>query len=419
MELTGNPFVDVGLGIAAARMGHQSIQLLSHDDLQKTVGTLHRAVARLKDFKILAAFWVNNPFMGKNLGQKPKFVSFLNRLEMGSLPTRAGYCQVCGRVPVLSQEADRCWFPLAAGRDSDPCTLPGLRGKVLCADCLSAVIVLPLGCRSCPDGPYFVHMTEPEMQVQAAAEGVEKVNAALAANTGAGIGHSTALRGRVALLDIASGSILWDHSQPGHVEHVPRSGATMISFSNRGNGASFNQLHLPAEALEFFGAIAAAGLRPIFLDWAREIQRFTDWTKRRSLLDELCGDVERRRSFVPSIFALVRARKTGRLQKEERKVIEIYEDVALRKKERFDALQRVANKIRQMPGRYSESFVKQLGNLGSKRSLLDLVKDFCKRDGSGLKITPGELRAIIDGPANETTSLLYLLCVAEDEGENG
>jgi hypothetical protein len=32
--------------------------------------------------------------MGKNPGQKPRFVSFLNSLETGLLPTRAGHCQV-------------------------------------------------------------------------------------------------------------------------------------------------------------------------------------------------------------------------------------------------------------------------------------------------------------------------------------
>lgn len=418
MELTGNPFVDVGLGIAAARKGVPSVELLSHYDLRNAVGALHRAVAKLKEFKILASFWVNNPFMGKNLGQKSKFVSFLNDLEAGSLPIRVGHCQICGHSPVLSQEADRCWFPLAGGRDSDPCTLPELKGKIVCADCMSAAIILPLGCRFCGEGPYFVHVAESDLQTEAASEGVVALNSALSANTGEGIKHKTALHGRVALLDIASGSVLWGHSQPGHITRIPQSGATMISFSNSGNGACFNQLHLPAQALEFFGAIVEAGVRPVFLGWALEIQRFTEVTKRKSLLDELCGDIEERRSLAPLLFALVRARKASRLRKEERKVLEIYENVALRKKERFDALQRIANKIKQMPGRYSESFIKQLGNLGSKARLLDLIKEFSKRESAGLKITSSELRAIIDGSPNETSSLLYLLCVAEDEGGN-
>lgn len=411
MELTGNPFVDVGFGIASGRRGRPSVELLSRDDLRKTVGELHRDIARLKDFKVLSFFWNNNPFMGKNTGQKPKFVSFLNSLEADLLSTRSGHCQICGRSPVLRQAADRCWFPLAAGPDSDPCTLPGLGGKLICADCLSAVVILPLGCRSCPDGPYFVHVTEPVLQVQAATEGVAVLNAALSAKTGDGINHGTTLRGRVALLDIASGSLLWDHTQLGHMDHIPRSGATMVSFSNGGNRTCFNQLHLPAQALEFFGAIAEAGVRSVFLGWAQEIQK----RKLRSLLDELCDDLEGRRSLGSLLFRLVRTRDAGQLRKEEFKVLEIYEDVALQKRERFDALGRVANKVRQMPARYADSFIKQLGNLGSRRTLLELIKDFCKRESAGLKITSSELRAIDNGPANEVASLLYLLCKAEED----
>lgn len=416
MNLTGNPFVDVGFGIVAARTGLPSIQSVSRDDLQRVINNLHQVVDTLRNFKILASFWVNNPFMGKNLGQKSKFVSFLQALQSGSLPTRAGYCQVCGRSPVTAEEADRCWFPLAAGKDSDPCTLPGLGGKVVCVDCMSAVIVLPLGCRFCPDGPYFVHVTEPDLQVQAAREGTEVLTAALAANSATGIDHGARLRERPALLEIASGSLLWDHTQPGHLTHIPQSGATMISFSNRGNGTCFNQLHLPAEALAFFGRIAEAGVRSVFLAWAHEIQSFAEGTRRRSLLDELCGEIEGRRSLGPFLLSLVRARKTGQLQKGERKVLEIYEDVALRRRERFDTLQRFADKIRQMPGTNSDAFIKRLGNLGSKGSLLDLVKDFCKKESAGLTITPRELRAITQGPPSETGSLLYLLCIAEEEG---
>jgi len=186
----------------------------------------------------------------------------------------------------------------------------------------------------------------------------------------------------------------------------------MISFNNNGNGACLNQLHLPAPALEFLGEIGAAGVRSTFLDWARAAKK----ARRNDWVDELCNSVEGRRSLGPFLFALVRGGRSRRLRKEDYKVLEIYEDVALRKKERFDALQRVASKIRQMPGRYSEPLIKRLGNLGSKRTLLDLLKDYCKKESAGLNITPGELRVISDGPPNETASLLYLLCVAEEEG---
>lgn len=422
MNLTGNPFVDVGLGVAACAAGRRSVEELTSDDLSRVVGSLHAHIEKLQKFKILAPFWVNNPFMGKNLGQKPKFEEFLHGLKSGSLPIRTGHCQVCGRPRVINTaatgcQADRCWFPLAGSGDSDPCTLPGLRGKAICADCLSAAVALPIGCRACRDGPYFIHVAEPDLQVEAVSEGVRTLAAALLANAGDAIRHGTDLRGRVGLLDIISGSVLWDQAQPEHMTRIPRGGATAISFSNRGEGPCFNELHLPAQALEFFAAITEAGVRRVFRDWALEAQDFTKKTKRKYYLDELCGDVEERRSLAPLLVSFVRARKDGLLRQGERKVLEIYEDVALRRKERFDTLQRIAERVRQMPGRYTDSFIKQLGNLGSKGTLLELLKEFCRRESTGLKITSNELRVINDGPVSEVVNLLYLLCIAEeDEG---
>lgn len=422
LKLTGNPFVDAGLGIAAFRAGHGSVDELSSNDLQHAVKSLHDNIQKLKTFNILASFWVNNPFMGKNCGQKPKFERFLRDLETGHLPAKAGHCQVCGQSPVINEaaagcQADRSWFPLAGSGDSDPCTLPGLRGKAVCADCLSAVVVLPLGCRACPDGPYFIHVNEPDLQPQAVSEGTAALGAAISANTGAGITHVTVLRGRIALLDIVSGSVLWDRTQPGRMTRTPRHGAAIISFSNRGTGVCFNELHLPAQALEFFGAITEAGVRGVFLDWVKETQR--RFRKESTLyFDQLCDCVEERRSLAPFLLGLVRGRKDRERQviSEEYKVLQIYEDIALQKKERFDTLQRIANKVRQMPVRYADSFIKQLGNLGSRRTLLELIKEFCKREGAGLNITPSELRVIDNGPGNEVASLLYLLCKTEEDG---
>ena len=97
-------------------------------------------------------------------------------------------------------------------------------------------------------------------------------------------------------------------------------------------------------------------------------------------------------------------------------MLQIYEDIALQKRERFDTLQRIASKVRQMPVRYADSFIKQLGNLGSKRTLLELIKEFCKKENAGLNITPSELRVIDNGPGNEVASLLYLLCRTEEDG---
>src|SRR5205085_3350588 len=98
-------------------------------------------------------------------------------------------------------------------------------------------------------GPYFIHVAEPDLQVEAVSEGVRVVQAALATKAVEVLTHSTLLFGRLALLEIVSGNSLWDHTQPGHMTRIPQSGATIISFNNRGNGPSFDELRLDRKSV--------------------------------------------------------------------------------------------------------------------------------------------------------------------------
>jgi hypothetical protein len=412
MNLIGNPFVDVGLAIAVTLSNQKSLSDISDRQVSDAVKFLRANIGGFEPLKgILSAFWVNNPFMGKNLNQKPKFDRYLKSLGDRQLPTKPGYCQVCGQSPVIG-ETDRCWFPLAASADSDPCTLPGLRGKAVCATCLSAAVLLPLGCRFCREGPYFIHVAEPDLQIEAVSEGVRVVRRALASKTDGALRHSSTLSGRLGLLEIVSGSILWDHTQAGHMTRIPQGGATIISFSNRGTAPTFTELHLPSQALEFFGAIFEAGVQEVFLGWVKQGQKLASKSRRRDYTDQLCDGVETRRSLAPVLFPVVKDHADGSLRREERQVLQIYEDIALKKKDRFDTLERIAGKIKQMDDRYRESFIKQLGNAASKDRLLQLLKAACKSEK--LTMNNADLRVIDYGPANEVITLLYLLCVTEE-----
>jgi hypothetical protein len=280
------------------------------------------------------------------------------------------------------------------------------------------VVILPIGCRSCRDGAYFIHVAEPDLQVQAVSEGVESVQEALAKNAGGAIRHGTSLSGRLALLEIISGSILWDHTQPGHMKRIPQGGATIVSFTNRGNGPKFNELHLPAQALEFFSALTELRLQNVFLAWVKQVQEFAKNNKRKDYVDQLCDDVETRRSLAPLFFSMKKPNvdrhpgEKGHLKKEELQMLQIYEDIALRKKERFDTLQRIAGRVNEMPDRYRESFIRRLGNTRTKDGLLDLIKEFCRHQR--LAVTSSELRMLDLGHPGEIINLLYLLCIAEE-----
>lgn len=416
IQQTGQPLVDAGKAIAASLNGVQSLAQVQPETMRRAVEELARNVdpdkanlGALNRLSVLAAFWQNNPLMGKNMGQLPQYRGKLEALTREEVPARSGNCQICGERGVFS-DANRSWFPLAAGADGDPCSLPNLRGKYLCADCFRAVLLLPMGCRFCKAGPYLFHIADPDLQVEAIRDGVDAIRTArLARASGnASIRTETRLSGRLELLEIISGSGLWDRNQSedGKLSHRASQGATIISFSNSGTSAAWNQLHLPAQALDFFAALTESQRKGVFLQWAEK--------SKLEFYEAICDDIESRRSLGPLLGALVRARREPKLLREEADVLRIYEDVALGKAERFDTLERIAGRVNAMEVRYRNSFVKQLANTRTKEKFLQLLTQFAQSEKTDLRLSAAELRVLHDAPASEAINLLYLLCVAED-----
>ncbi len=416
MNQTGQPLADAGRAIAAVLANKTSIEdtntpelngalqfLVSHTDPNK------RNPGAVNKLKILPAFWQNNPLMGLNLGQLDVYQAKLKALLNADVAAKNGNCQICGARGVFS-DVNRSWMPLAAGADGDPCSLPNLRGKFLCADCFRAVVLLPLGCRFSKAGPYLFHLSDPELQVEAMQDGVESIRTAILTKQSgnANLKENTRLSGRLELLEIVSGSRLWDATRGGKLSRRAGNGATIISFSNSGTSAAWNQLHLPAQALDFFAALTEADLRSVFLGWAEK--------SRDIFYDALCDDIESRRSLAPILAALVKRRKDNErfLKPEEKQVLKIYEEEALSKGERFDTLERIAGRVNGMDERYRDSFVKQLANTRDKKRFLELLTKFAQSEKTDLRLTRDELRVLSDAPPSEAINLLYLLCVAHD-----
>lgn len=430
MQLRGHPLIDTGLATAAIIAGKASIEDVTSDDMLHAVQRLLQDLKGLQRLKVLTIYWHNNPLFTekppKNRGEPAKYQALLESLASNTSSNRGGYCQLCGSSPVY-MEVNRSWFPLAGSPDSDPNTLPGLGGKAVCANCLRAVVLLPLSCLLCRGGAYLFHVGESQLQVEATAEAFRKISAQLIAtksdavitNNSALKNEKTTLTGRLELLEIVSGSILWDHTDPGHLSRTPLDGATIICFNNSDSPStpSMYQLHLPAQALEFLTALHLRHREDIFLKWIRDTQyedkRSTSRKEPKVFFDRICDDIEMRRSLAPIVATLVRRRSDQKLTKEEFEVLQIYEDIALRKKERFDALERIAHDINEMKPIYRESFIKQLSNIRSRQRFWQLLAEFNKRDD--LTISAGDLRVIGESFENETISLLYLLCMAVDK----
>lgn len=410
MQLRGHPLIDTGLATAAIVAGKESIEGVTSDDMRRAVQRLLQDMEGLQRLKVLSIYWHNNPFMGLNKGQKQKYEQQLESVIFETPPTQTGYCQLCGASPIYTK-VNRSWFPLAGSPDSDPSTLPGLGGKAVCADCFRAVVLLPLSCLLCRGGAYLFHVGDSQLQVEATTEAFRTINAQLmTAKSGGVITKSTALRrettlsGRLELLEIISGSILWDQTSPERLSHIPPDGATIISFRN-GDPPSVYQLHLPAQALEFLTELIEQNREEIFLKWAKDSKAL--------FFDRICDDVETRRSLAPILAALVKKRppKKQKLEKEEFEVLQIYEDIALRKKDRFDALERVARAVHEMKPIRRDSFIKRLAGIRSPKGFWQLLTEFKRH--TDLSISVSDLRIIYESFEPETSDLLYLLCTAD------
>lgn len=438
MHLTGHPFVDVGFGIAANIVGKRSIDELENSDLCTAVKELVKRVininetepkkrikSELGNLKVLKDFWQNNPLMGINTQQLPKYEKILEELSSEITSKAIGYCQICGLKKEVNR-VNRSWFPLGGSPDNDPTTLPELSTKWICFDCFRAVVILPLGCLYSSTGPYFYHVLDPLLQVEAVGEARNILKSLFVAFAQSGriIGNQTLrkktqLKGRLELLEIVSGNLLWDHTQPGSLHTLsalPPSGATMLAFSND-KAARLIQLHLPAQAVEFFSYLKERG-KPVynaFFNWAKHCQ------KDSGIFEKICDDIEQRRSLAYLVRTIVKNRKMNNLTltKEERLVIQDYENVALQKKERFDMLERLAKRVNDMDETYRNRFVKLLGNTTTPKAFWDLLRQFAKSEKTGFSITSGELRAVAtDSNQSEAISLLYLLCISEQRKEN-
>lgn len=161
--LTGNPFVDWGLSIAAAMSGLESVALLTNEHLKSVVGdgkALARRHQRLKAF--IPVFGSNTPLHNpKRKGQSPgethagNYASLLVRVRdaMGQ-ETNSTPCEVCGaprsldgrqlsdsagRIPSFGRD----WLPLAGAATEANSWPAASRSPHICARCLLAVRLLP------------------------------------------------------------------------------------------------------------------------------------------------------------------------------------------------------------------------------------------------------------------------------------
>lgn len=170
LQLTGNPFVDTGLGTLAALGGCKNIDELNIDIMRKIHGNGEKLARRNSSLKSMSMiFTINSLCTNPGIKDKDKRILYYSKITTALLDSIEKEdvnesCESCGYgksldldktirntlVP-LGYDDDiryigRDWFPLAGSLKSDAQALPASsRGPNICAKCLFAVHYLTHG----------------------------------------------------------------------------------------------------------------------------------------------------------------------------------------------------------------------------------------------------------------------------------
>ncbi len=171
VELTGNPFVDTGLGVLASLANLDNVQELSFQKMREVHNRFEDQLMdtneKINSFTMI--FTKNSllvhPSMKPKEARKPAYKAvvraLLDSVGKESIPER---CEACGNEGTIdfaelcnsalnsisskerTRSIGRDWFPLSGSLGSDAQALPAASRPVhLCSKCLFAVHYLPLG----------------------------------------------------------------------------------------------------------------------------------------------------------------------------------------------------------------------------------------------------------------------------------
>lgn len=171
IELTGNPFVDTGIGVIGALAKLDEVNQLTLADLKSVYGDgtqLTEWNSKLKAFTQI--FGTNNPLKQPSYPThvripiyKSTLSGFLEEIDQSNgkgprcwacgNPSDFDFSQVCkkaiednGMKPPEVKWVGRDWFPLAGSLGSDAQALPGAsKPPHICSKCIFAIHYLPMG----------------------------------------------------------------------------------------------------------------------------------------------------------------------------------------------------------------------------------------------------------------------------------
>ncbi len=289
ITLTGNPFVDTGLGVIASLAGLDDINELTFSHLKsvyKDGDQLASWNSSLKSFTQI--FGTNNPLFQPSYGFKNGKPSVTNKAIyksiVGSLlseigksgngprcwacgaPSDLDFAKVCkkaiedsGKKAPKEKWVGRDWFPLAGSLGSDAQSLPAAsQSPHICPKCLFAIHYLPMGLMLLDGRLAVFQCTSTEFWYELVREITDDVQRRIQAGDYKTIGSKEGSRAVITrLLE------LFEHLQrEKHDSGVPEGTSLYIwRFSNSGQSPDCSIEEIPNKAIAFLWQARQEGLR--------------------------------------------------------------------------------------------------------------------------------------------------------------
>jgi len=267
IRLSGNPFVDTGLGVLATLSGHKKIDDLTISDIFKVHKDGEILARRNSKLKSMTMIFTNNSIAtNPSIPEKKRILYYsklttaiLNSIGKENIPER---CESCGNESSLdidklvretlvplgytdsTKYVGRDWFPLAGSMGSDAQALSvASRAPNICARCLFAVHYLPLGVMLMNGRLAVFQSTSTEFWYSFVNAIVKKIISRISANVVDTLGSK---EGNTAAI-----SSILDIMRDMRDEIGPGVSLFMWRFSNSGNGPDCEISEIPNSALIF------------------------------------------------------------------------------------------------------------------------------------------------------------------------
>lgn len=282
MNLTGNPFVDIGSWALAALAGVKQPKELAKDDLKIEAEDIASLYNEDEWRKSLYSIFPNNPITNNAVKKKKKrYLDFLNELIDNISPLKnSGSCIGCGQRD-FEYQLFKDKVPLTGSGNLVNYFSYGSAGAHYCPACTFAIQFSPLAMYACGRKKLFLHSNSVDVMRYWIKEPIHNVRQQLLSKNFNGC-YDNGIKNPInSLFDVIGNiqdyqDVQWETKKPS---------IQFYHFTNWNQGPELNRYQLPTSVFRF---LACARIHAKYPEWRTIVKRGyqnVDWEKIESKED--------------------------------------------------------------------------------------------------------------------------------------